>query len=91
MDVMRGFVGKTAIHPCQIGIIHDALRVSTAEVEMAQAILQSGSGAVFQIRGVMCEPATHAGWASRVLSRSQRWGIRGNDLSVEKLQSASGF
>lgn len=78
MDILRGFVGKTAIHPCQIGIIHDALRVSVHDLEMADAILDSRAEAVFQIRGVMCEPATHRGWARRIQARAFRWGVAGS-------------
>ena len=49
MDVARGFIGKTAIHPCQIPVIHDAFKVSRDALEMAKAILEDGAGAVFQI------------------------------------------
>lgn len=83
MDIMRGFVGKTAIHPCQIGIIHDALAVKPGDLEMAEAILDSKAEAVFQIRGVMCEPATHRNWARRIRARSARWGVSGlQDRSI---------
>ncbi|MBW3243644.1 HpcH/HpaI aldolase/citrate lyase family protein [Epibacterium sp. DP7N7-1] len=75
MDVARGFIGKTAIHPCQVPIIHQALKVSRDAVEMAQAILDDRAGAVFQIRGVMCEPATHRGWARRTMARARTWGV----------------
>lgn len=87
MDIIRGFVGKTAIHPCQIKIIHDALRVSPDDLEMANAILDSKAEAVFQIRGVMCEPATHMGWARRIQARASRWGAVG----VGSAHDATGF
>ena len=74
-DVARGFIGKTAIHPCQVPIIHQALKVSRDAVEMAQAILDVRAGAVFQIRGVMCEPETHRGWARRTMARARTWGV----------------
>lgn len=74
MDVERGFVGKTAIHPCQVSIIQQALRPSVADVKMARSILDQSSAAVFQIGGVMCEPATHSRWAERILARSYLWG-----------------
>lgn len=83
MDIERGFVGKTAIHPCQVGIIHDALKVSAKSLEMARAILDEGASAVFQIGGVMCEPATHAGWARRMLTRAERWGTVGHPLDLD--------
>lgn len=74
-DVRMGFVGKTAIHPSQISIIHDALKVPAKDVEISQAILADSPQAVFQIGGVMCEPATHRNWARRVMIRSERWGV----------------
>ncbi|MEY8800257.1 HpcH/HpaI aldolase/citrate lyase family protein [Leisingera sp. XS_AS12] len=74
-DVLRGFIGKTAIHPSQIGIIHEMLKVSREDLHMAKAILDDASAAVFQIHGVMCEPATHSLWARRILSRAKTWGV----------------
>lgn len=74
MDVERGFVGKTAIHPCQVPLIQDALRPMVSEVKMARSILDKSSAAVFQIGGVMCEPATHSRWAERILARAFIWG-----------------
>ncbi len=73
-DVAMGFVSKTAIHPAQVPVIEGAMRVSGAEQEAASAILNQEARAVFQIGGVMCEPATHAGWARRVLARAEIFG-----------------
>ncbi|MCA9774036.1 MAG: HpcH/HpaI aldolase/citrate lyase family protein, partial [Myxococcales bacterium] len=69
-----GFISKTAIHPAQVPIIEGAMRVSGEEEEAARAILNQEARAVFQIGGVMCEPATHAGWARRVLARAEIFG-----------------
>lgn len=74
-DVALGFVGKTAIHPAQIPIINAALRVDPVDMRAAAAILDDNAAAVFQIGGMMCEPATHRVWAQRVLRRAARWGI----------------
>ena len=73
-DVAMGFVSKTAIHPAQVPVIEGAMRVSREEEEAANAILNQEARAVFQIGGVMCEPATHAGWARRVLARAEIFG-----------------
>lgn len=73
-DVAMGFISKTAIHPAQVPIIEGAMRVSGEEEEAARAILNQEARAVFQIGGVMCEPATHAGWARRVLARAEIFG-----------------
>ncbi|ASJ70725.1 HpcH/HpaI aldolase/citrate lyase family protein [Granulosicoccus antarcticus] len=85
-DVAAGFISKTAIHPAQIPHIHDAFRVSGKDIHQAQAILQEGAGAVFQIGGIMCEPSTHRAWAERVLARYEVFGmqeIAGRRLSLE--------
>lgn len=74
-DVQMGFISKTAIHPAQVPLIERAMRVRVEEEQAAQAILNQEARAVFQLGGVMCEPATHAGWARRVLARSSVFGI----------------
>jgi citrate lyase beta subunit len=81
-DVLRGFVGKTAIHPRQVPVIHEALRVDQSDVEQARAILDASAAAVFRMGGVMCEPATHSAWARRVLDRAETWGVRGAERSI---------
>lgn len=69
-DVQMGFISKTAIHPAQVPIIEGAFSVSAEDLSMARAILDQDARAVFQIGGVMCEPATHTAWARRVLARA---------------------
>lgn len=74
LDMLHGLVGKTAIHPSQIGKIEAALMVSASDHADALRILNS-SQAVFKSQGAMCEPATHRRWASAVLARAQVYGI----------------
>lgn len=81
-DVAMGFVSKTAIHPSQVPVIEAAMAVSPDEEAAARAILETDARAVFQIGGVMCEPATHAGWARRVRDRSELFGVRGREERV---------
>lgn len=73
-DVQMGFVSKTAIHPAQVPVIEGAFAVPAGEIEAAAAILDHEARAVFQLGGVMCEPATHAAWARRTLARADRFG-----------------
>jgi citrate lyase beta subunit len=73
-DVQMGFVSKTAIHPVQVPVIEGAFAVPADELAAAEAILDRDARAVFQIGGVMCEPATHAAWARRTLARADRFG-----------------
>ncbi|PPQ34829.1 Citrate lyase beta subunit [Rhodoblastus acidophilus] len=75
-DAAHGFVGKTAIHPSQIEPIAQAFQPTEADVDAARAILAPNAPAVFQLNGAMCEPATHAKWAERILARSDNLGVR---------------
>lgn len=75
LDIEHGLVGKTAIHPSQIAIIHRALQVSSEDYQAASLILQQNAPAVFQHNGAMCEPATHQRWAKRMLERAYWYGM----------------
>lgn len=75
-DVATGFISKTAIHPVQVPVIAEAFAVTIAEAAQAEAILDNGAAAVFQLAGVMCEPSTHRGWAGRILARREIFGLK---------------
>lgn len=77
LDIAYGLVGKTAIHPCQIRTIHNALQVSLDDYNAAQLILGENVAAVFKHDGAMCEPATHWRWANNIIERARWHGIRG--------------
>jgi citrate lyase beta subunit len=74
-DVSFGFVGKTVIHPSQVGIVQNAFKVALADYEAASRILAIDAAAVFKFGGSMCEPATHRNWAQRILSRTKVYGL----------------
>lgn len=74
LDVAHGLVGKTAIHPSHLELIHRGLMVEKDEYEDALRILNS-TQAVFKSQGAMCEPATHRSWATSILERSKHCGI----------------
>ncbi|MEM9049166.1 MAG: HpcH/HpaI aldolase/citrate lyase family protein [Pseudomonadota bacterium] len=74
-DASFGFVGKTAIHPCQIGVIEGSFRVAATELEQAREILDAEAAAVFRQDGAMAEPATHRAWAERMVARAAAYGI----------------
>ncbi|MBH1930711.1 HpcH/HpaI aldolase/citrate lyase family protein [Serratia rubidaea] len=76
LDISHGLVGKTAIHPEQIGIIEQALMVSADEHADALRILNT-TQAVFKSQGAMCEPATHRRWAAGILKRAGIYGLYG--------------
>jgi citrate lyase beta subunit len=79
-DIEHGLVGKTAIHPSQIAIIHQALQVNADDYKAARMILNQSAPAVFQHNGAMCEPATHVRWAKRILERAHWYGVIDQDL-----------
>lgn len=83
-DVAAGFVSKTAIHPAQVGVIESAFQVDCETLLQAEAILASDARAVFQVGGVMCEPATHKAWAERILARARVFGTVVPQVSKEK-------
>lgn len=72
LDKAHGLVGKTAIHPSQIGVIESALEPTEIEVEDALAILDTEAKAVFKLNGSMCEVATHRYWAQQVMYLAER-------------------
>lgn len=76
LDIAHGLVGKTAIHPSQINIIQDTLRVSLEDLNSAKLIVSDVAPAVFKHNDVMCEPATHYKWAVKILDRAEWHGVR---------------
>ncbi len=76
-DVAAGFISKTIIHPAQASVVNEAFRVTREDMEQARAVLDCQARAVFQLGGVMCEPATHRAWANRIVARGRIFGISG--------------
>ncbi|MGQ0621722.1 MAG: HpcH/HpaI aldolase/citrate lyase family protein [Panacagrimonas sp.] len=69
-DRAMGLVGKSAIHPSQIGIIESGFKLCDRELAAARAVLDDGAPAVFKFDGAMLEPAVHRQWAASVLDRA---------------------
>lgn len=84
-DIQHGFVGKTAIHPSQIALIHDAYQVDPILYHEAEQILKSQQ-AVFKLNGAMCEPATHMAWAQQIIQQAEVNGIR-TSKNIEKIHT----
>lgn len=76
LDIAHGLVGKTAIHPSQINTIQHSLRVSLDDLNSANLLLSDSAPAVFQYKGVMCEPATHLKWAMNIVERAKWYGVK---------------
>jgi citrate lyase beta subunit len=73
-DLAYGMIGKTAIHPSQIGPIEQHYKVKPQDLAVARAILDEASPAVFRMHDSMCEVATHRAWAERMVEQSQLFG-----------------
>lgn len=79
-DKLNGFVGKTVIHPKQIPVVNESLKVSRKDYEDAKAILQwderCEKGVSKSYLGErMNEVKTHGNWASKILLLSEIYGI----------------
>jgi citrate lyase beta subunit len=82
LDISHGLVGKTAIHPSQISVIQNALRVSLDDMNAAGMILNAVAPAVFKFNDAMCEPATHFKWATHILERAKWHGVVPTPASI---------
>lgn len=79
-DLLMGFVGKTVIHPNQIAVVNDALKVSREDFEAAKSILDWDPNAdtlVSQDVNVkrMNEYKTHTNWAEKILFMADYYGV----------------
>lgn len=81
-DLAYGMVGKTAIHPSQIGAIEQHYRVKPTDLSAARAILDVDAPAVFKMHESMCEVATHRAWAQRVIDQSDVFGAHPHEAPL---------
>lgn len=79
LDRLNGFVGKTVIHPKQIEVVNDALKVSRKDYEDAKAILQWDKNSLGVSKSTagerMNEVKTHGNWAAKTLILAEVYGI----------------
>ncbi len=79
LDRLNGFIGKTVIHPKQIPVVNEMLRVTSKDYKDARAILDwDGSGLLVgkSIDGErMNEVRTNYNWAKKILLLSELYGI----------------
>lgn len=76
LDMLNGFFLKSAVHPEQVSVLHEAYKVERMDLEVAQALLDPARPAVFRMDDRMCEKATHAKWARRILRQAELYGTR---------------
>ena len=79
LDRLNGFIGKTVIHPKQIPVVNEMLRVTSKDYEDAKAILNwdnSGLQVGKSFGGErMNEVRTHYNWARKTILLSELYGI----------------
>ncbi len=83
LDRLNGFIGKTAVHPSQLPVIYDCMRVSRSDYEDAKKILSWDDDR----RGVgksadgsrMNEVKCHGKWAEKVLKLAKVYGIKDDE------------
>ena len=77
---INGFIGKTAIHPSQLPIIYESLKVSRADYEDAMKILgwDKGPLGVAKSEGGnrMNEVKVHGKWAKKISILADIYGIK---------------
>lgn len=80
-DVLNGFVGKTVIHPNQIPVVVDSLKVDSKDFADAKEILDWTSDCELLVAGSsekerMNEVNTHLRWAKRTAALASVYGIK---------------
>lgn len=80
LDILNGFVGKTVIHPRQIPVVNDMLKVTRKDYEDAKTILSwddSGLQVGKSFGGErMNEVRTNYNWAQKTLLLSEIYGVK---------------
>lgn len=80
LDKANGFIGKTAIHPAQLPIIFDAMKVSQTDFADANQLLNWNStthGVIKSSDGSrMNEIKCHRAWAERIKILGELYGVK---------------
>ena len=80
LDKLNGFLGKTAIHPSQLPIIYESLKVRKCDYDDANNIVNWSSDGIAVAKSSdgkrMNEVKCHLKWAERVLTLAEIYGIR---------------
>lgn len=80
LDKLNGFIGKTVIHPSQVPVINDSLKVSAQDYNDAVQIINwnsSYSGVEKgHSSGRMNEVKCHTKWAVKILALARIYGVK---------------
>lgn len=83
LDILNGFIGKTIIHPNQIAIVNDCLKVHRSDYEDAYQIMgwnRPLSGVAKSENGSrMNELKTHSIWAEKILQLAEIYGVKDDE------------
>ena len=78
-DRLNGFIGKTVIHPKQIPVVNEMLRVTSKDYKDAKAILNWDSSGLQVGKSIdgerMNEVRTNYNWAKKIVLLSELYGI----------------
>lgn len=82
-DLLNGFIGKTVIHPNQIPVVVNSLKVDKKDYEDAMEVLSWQDDRGLLVGGSkkkerMNEVNTHLRWAKKIASLAAVYGIRDN-------------
>lgn len=82
LDMLCGFLGKTVIHPNQIPVVNECMKVTDADYQDACRILNwdpRDARLVSASAGAtrMNEYKTHRRWADKILRLARKYGIQG--------------
>lgn len=80
-DFLNGFIGKTVIHPNQIPVVNEVLRVRREDYDDARQILNMASNTrVLVVKsaagGRMNEYKTHTRWAHKICTLAEIYGVQ---------------
>ena len=79
LDKLNGFIGKTAIHPSQLPIIFNSMKVSSENYEDAKSILNWESDSLGVVKSYngkrMNESKVHTNWANRIIRLAHIYGV----------------
>ena len=80
LDLLNGFIGKTAIHPSQLPVIFNSLKVRPADYQDALNILgwqKDGLGVAKSADGSrMNEVKCHGKWARKIIMLGDIYGFQ---------------
>lgn len=80
LDQLNGFIGKTAIHPSQLPIIYESLKVRKCDYDDARNIINWSADGLAVAKSSdgqrMNEVKCHLKWAKRVLTLAEIYGVR---------------